>query len=58
MTETRKTIPEFQSEDEELSFWSTHDSTEYVDWTSATVRRLPKLKATANHIAAPARLDD
>ncbi|MFH0939618.1 MAG: BrnA antitoxin family protein [Planctomycetota bacterium] len=27
-----KKIPEFRSEEEEFKFWSTHDSTEYIDY--------------------------
>lgn len=26
---------QFKTEDEEREFWSTHDSTEFVDWTKA-----------------------
>ena len=28
-----KKVPEFKNEDEEFEFWSTADSTEYVDWS-------------------------
>ncbi len=51
MKSTKKTIPEFQSEDDERLFWSTHHSTEHVDWTAATARRLPNLKATVRTIS-------
>lgn len=30
-----KKIPRFKNEDEEDEFWSTHDSTEYIDWSKA-----------------------
>ena len=30
-----KEVPTFKSEEEEFEFWSTHDSTEYVDWSRA-----------------------
>lgn len=30
-----KALPEFDSEDQEREFWSTHDSTEYLDWAQA-----------------------
>jgi hypothetical protein len=30
-----KPIPQFKDEDEEREFWSTHDSTEYIDWSKA-----------------------
>lgn len=51
MKSTKKTIPEFQSEEEERTFWSGHDSTEYVDWGAAEARRLPNLKATVRTIS-------
>ena len=35
MNGKRKTIPPFSSEDEEREFWSTHDSSEYIDWSTA-----------------------
>jgi len=30
-----KTIPHFKSETEEVEFWETHDTTDYIDWTKA-----------------------
>jgi hypothetical protein len=39
-----KDIPDFESEDEERAFWTTHDSTEYIDWDEAEVVVFPKLK--------------
>lgn len=30
-----KPIPKFRSEKEERKFWESHDSTEYVDWSTA-----------------------
>jgi len=30
-----KQIPKFKNEDEEREFWTTHDSTEYLDWLKA-----------------------
>jgi predicted DNA binding CopG/RHH family protein len=30
-----KKIPKFKSESEEIEFWATHDSTEYVDYSKA-----------------------
>jgi hypothetical protein len=35
MSKQLKKIPQFKSEDEEFEFWSTHDSTEYIDWSKA-----------------------
>ncbi len=31
----KKDIPNFATEDEEREFWSTADSTEYIDWSAA-----------------------
>lgn len=47
----KKKIPEFRTEDKEREFWSVHDSTEYVDWSSATPVQLPNLKATLRTIS-------
>lgn len=41
-----KRVPQFESEDEEREFWSTHDSAEYVDWQAAREVRLARLKPT------------
>ena len=30
-----KKIPKFKNEDEERTFWATHDSTEYINWKKA-----------------------
>ena len=35
MSSKHKSIPQFNSEDEEREFWATHDSSEYLDWTKA-----------------------
>lgn len=32
-----KSIPIFKNENEEAKFWSTHDSTDYIDWSKAKV---------------------
>lgn len=46
-----KTIPKFKNEDEEDRFWSTHDSTEYIDWSKAVVNpALPNLKLSTRTI--------
>ena len=46
-----KDIPNFTNEDEERAFWSTHDSTEYVDWDKAEAVILPKLKPSTKTIS-------
>lgn len=45
-------IPEFQSEEEEFEFWSTHDSADYIDWGSAIVdASFPNLKPSTKTIS-------
>ena len=39
-----KPIPEFSTEAEERTFWETHDSTEYVDWSRARFRTFTNVK--------------
>jgi predicted DNA binding CopG/RHH family protein len=46
-----KKIPEFSSEQEEAKFWSTHDSTEYIDWSKAKMTIFPNLKPTTEAIS-------
>ena len=46
-----KAIPKFASEDAERDFWATHDSTEYIDWSTATVNpSFPNLKPSTKSI--------
>lgn len=44
-------IPEFANEDEEREFWSSHDSTDYVDWTQAKRAVFSNLKPTTRTIS-------
>jgi predicted DNA binding CopG/RHH family protein len=46
-----KPIPEFANEAEEREFWETHDSTDYVDWSTARLVRFPNLKPTTTAIS-------
>lgn len=46
-----KKIPYFKSEDEERNFWTTHDSTEYVDWSKAEKMVFPNLKSSTESIS-------
>jgi hypothetical protein len=39
-------IPEFKNEDEEFEFWSTHDTTDYFEWSNAEHISFPNLKPT------------
>jgi predicted DNA binding CopG/RHH family protein len=44
-------IPKFKTEDEEREFWSTHDSTEYIDYSKAKRTLFPNLKPTTKTIS-------
>ncbi len=44
-------IPEFKSEDEEREFWSTHDSSEYIDWSKAERAYFSNLHPSSKHIS-------
>lgn len=48
---TIKKIPKFKNEDEERTFWATHDSTEYVNWKEAKKVILPNLKPSIKSIS-------
>jgi len=53
MSDKNKHIPHFNNEDEERSFWATHDSTEFIDWDKAEKNpSFPQLKPS------PARLSE
>jgi hypothetical protein len=51
MPSTKKSLPEFRSEDEEREFWAGHDSTEFIDWRSAQRRKLSSLKPSLRTIS-------
>ena len=46
-----KKIPKFKSEAEESEFWATHDSTEYVDYSTAKRIAFPNLKPSTKTIS-------
>ncbi len=46
-----KSLPTFQSEDEEREFWATHDSTDYVDWVQAKPTVFSNLKPSTKTIS-------
>lgn len=50
-TRKRKQIPAFASEDEERSFWASHDSNDYVDWRRAAQPSFPNLKPSLRTIS-------
>ena len=51
MSRERNNVPAFTSEAEERTFWESHDSTEYVDWSQAQRVMLPNLKPTTQSIS-------
>lgn len=46
-----KKIPKFKNEDEEREFWTTHDSTDYIDWSKAEPVIFPNLKPSTESIS-------
>ncbi len=46
-----KKIPDFRNEEEEVEFWDTHDSGEYIDWSKAEEAVFPNLKLTSESIS-------
>ena len=46
-----KKTPEFKSEAEERSFWETHDSSDYLDWSKAEQVVFSNLKSTTKAIS-------
>jgi predicted DNA binding CopG/RHH family protein len=47
----RKLIPQFETEAQEQEFWSSHDSTEYVDWSQAQRVTFGRLKPSTQTIS-------
>jgi Protein of unknown function (DUF3680). len=47
----RKAIPTFHSEAEERTFWETHDTSPFVDWSQARVAVFPNLKPSTETIS-------
>ncbi len=47
----KKQPPKFKTEEAERKFWSTHDSTVYLDWSKAQRAVFPDLKPTARLIS-------
>jgi len=44
-------IPKFRTEEEERNFWSSHDSTEYIDWSKSKNINLSNLKPSVRTIS-------
>lgn len=51
MNKRLKPVPAFAAEADERTFWETHDSADYVDWSKAQRVALPNLKPTTNTIS-------
>jgi len=47
----KKKIPKFKNEEAEREFWTTHDSTKYLDWSKANSVLFPNLKPSARLIS-------
>jgi len=51
MRKKLKSLPHFETEATERTFWETHDSTNYVDWSKAERARFPNLKFSTTAIS-------
>lgn len=51
MSKTAEPVPAFRDEAEERAFWETHDSTRYMDWSTAQRVRFPNLKPSTKSIS-------
>lgn len=51
MTKKAKPRPRFRSEADERKFWETHDSSDYVDWSTARRVRLPHVRSSTTSIS-------
>jgi predicted DNA binding CopG/RHH family protein len=60
MSAKLKPVPTFSTEAQERRFWEAHDSTAYVDWSTAGRVTFPNLKPTTRTISLrlPAHLLD
>ena len=47
----KKRLPKFKSESAERRFWSTHNSTDYLDWSNAKRVLFPNLKPSVKTIS-------
>src|SRR5947207_13492858 len=47
----RKAIPRFTSEAQERTFWETHDTSPFVDWSKPRVAVFPNLKPSTETIS-------
>ena len=47
----KKQIPKFKSEEEEREFWSSHDVTDFIDFSEAKQALMPNLRPTLKKIS-------
>jgi hypothetical protein len=47
----RSRVPAFRSEAAERTFWETHDTTPFIDWSKARVAVFPNLKPSTETIS-------
>ena len=52
MEKPLKTIPRFETEQEERAFWEdeSNDTTEYVDWSKGKLVSFPNLKPSTSRV--------
>lgn len=51
MNKQPKVIPEFANESQERTYWESHDTTDFLDWSNAKKVSLPNLKPTTKTIS-------
>lgn len=51
MTKKLKTIPRFETEDQERAFWAKHDATDYLDFSLAEPATFQNVKPSARTIS-------
>ena len=58
MPRARRPLPEFKSEAEERTFWESHDTVDFFDWSQAEAVGFPNLKLSTATISLrlPAQL--
>jgi predicted DNA binding CopG/RHH family protein len=51
MSKQPKKLPKFRTEAQERTFWESHDSAEFLDWSRAKQVQLPNLKPSTKTIS-------
>ena len=57
MNRKGKTLPSFETEEQERTFWESHDSADHVDWSRAERTRFPNLKPSSKAISLRLPID-